>query len=115
MSSRRPKTERGFTRGPRIADLMNREYLRVLESSLAAERSGDAATAREYHLGIPMFTRSRHSNALTQMAGLARVMTPWLWARWAARDVLRRDSLATHHCCRPRSRNSFGGEFGRGR
>ena len=66
MRARRPSsTQPGFTRGPRIADLMTREYKSFLESSFAAERSGDAATALEYHRGIPMFTRGRHTHILT--------------------------------------------------
>ena len=84
MRSRRPHTKPGFTRGPRIADRMTREYASFLESSLAAERSGDAATALEYHRGIPMFTRGRHVSILNLLASLADEMTPWLWARWAA-------------------------------
>lgn len=63
---------------------MTREYLTFMESSIAAERSGDAATALEYHRGIPMFTRGRHTYTLTQLTGLADEMTPWLWGRWAA-------------------------------
>ena len=74
---------------------MTPEYHSFLESSLAAERSGDAATALEYHRGIPMFTRSRHTYTLTQLAGLADEMTPWLWARWAAYQCNRAEDRAT--------------------
>ena len=95
MRSRKPKTQPGFTRGPRIADLMTREHQSFLESSLAAERSGDAATALEYHRGIPMFTRGRHTYTLTQLAGLADEMTPWLWARWAAYQCNRAEDAGT--------------------
>ena len=95
MTSRNPKTSQGFTRGPRIADLMTREYLSFVESSIAAERVGDAATALEYHLGVPMFTRSRHTYTLTQLAGLADEMTPWLWARWAAYQCNRAEDAGT--------------------
>jgi hypothetical protein len=95
MTSRNPKSTPGFTRGPRIADLMTREYLQFLESSFAAERCGDAATALEYHRGIPMFTRSRHTYTLTQLAGLAEEMTPWLWARWAAYQCNRAEDAGT--------------------
>ena len=84
MTSRKTTCQPGFTPGPRIADLMTREYVSFMESSLAAERVGDAATALEYHRGIPMFRRSRHTYTLSQLAGLAEEMTPWLWARWAA-------------------------------
>ena len=95
MTSRNPKPRRGFTRGPRVADLMTREYLSFVESSLAAERVGDAETALEYHLGVPMFTQSRHTYTLTQLAGLAEEMTPWLWARWAAYQSNRAEDAGT--------------------
>ncbi len=83
------KKQPGFTRGPRIADLMTVEYPSFLESSMAAERCGDAATALEYHRGIPMFKRSQHVGILTQLASLDDEMTPWLWARWAAYQCTR--------------------------
>ena len=95
MTSRKPKTKPGFTRGPRIADRMTREYESFLESSLAAERSGDAATALEYHRGIPMFTRGRHVSILNLLASLADEMTPWLWARWAAYQCNRAEDAGT--------------------
>src|SRR5918994_257848 len=95
MTSRRPPTQPGFTRGPRIADLMTREYVSFLDSSLAAERCGDAETALEYYRGIPMFTRSRHNYLLTQLTGLAEEMTPWLWARWAAYQCTRAEDAGT--------------------
>ena len=87
------QTGPGFTRGPRIADLMTPDYDRFVESSLAAERSGDAETALEYHRGVPMFTRGAHMVVMTQLAGLAEEMTPWMWARWAAYQCTRADSL----------------------
>jgi hypothetical protein len=68
---------------------MTREYRAFVDSSLAAERVGDAATALEYYRGVPMFTRSPHVANLTQLAGLADEMTPWLWARWAAYQCTR--------------------------
>jgi len=74
----------GFRRGKRVSDLMTREHLAFVESSNAAERAGDAATALEYHQGIPMFARSAHRALLVQLAGLSEEMTPWLWSRWAA-------------------------------
>jgi hypothetical protein len=74
---------------------MTAEYLSFLDSSLAAERCGDAATALEYHRGIPMFTRSRHTHLLAQLAGLAEEMTPWLWARWAAYQCTRAEDAGT--------------------
>lgn len=88
MTRHRPKPP-GFTRGPRVADLMTREYESFVESSNAAERAGDAETALEYHRGVPMFTRGAHASILTQLADLRDVMTPWLWARWAAYQCTR--------------------------
>jgi hypothetical protein len=79
----------GFSRGPRIADLMTDEYHQFFLSSQAAERAGDAAAALEYHRGIPMFTRSGHVALMSQLAGLAEEMTPWMWARWAAYQCTR--------------------------
>jgi hypothetical protein len=99
MTSRNPQhpssSQPGFTRGPRIADLMTREYLSFVESSIAAERVGDAQTALEYHLGVPMFTHSRHTYTLRQLVGLAEEMTPWLWARWAAYQSNRAEDAGT--------------------
>jgi hypothetical protein len=51
---------------------------------MAAERSGDAEAALEFHRGVPMFSRGRHLGTLTQLASLSEEMTPWMWARWAA-------------------------------
>lgn len=85
----------GFTRGPRIADLMTDEYRQFFLSSQAAERAGDAATALEYHRGIPMFARSAHVVLLNQLAGLAEEMTPWMWARWAAYQCTRVEDLGS--------------------
>jgi hypothetical protein len=92
---RRSRKQPGFTRGPRIGDLMTAEYQSFLDSSFAAERCGDAATALEYHRGIPMFTRGRHAHILTELAGLADEMTPWLWARWAAYQCSRAEDAGT--------------------
>ena len=89
------KKQPGFTRGPRIADLMTTEYKAFVESSIAAERCGDAATALEYHRGVPMFRRSQHAGILTQLASLADEMTPWLWARWAAYQCTRAEDPGT--------------------
>jgi hypothetical protein len=89
----RPAT--GFRRGPRIADLMTADYYAFVDSSSAAERDGDAATALEYHQGIPMFSRSGHRALLEQLAGLADEMTPWLWARWAAYQCTRAEDPGT--------------------
>ena len=49
----------------------------------------------EYNLGVPMFSRSRHTYTLTQLAGLADEMTPWLWARWAAYQCNRAEDAGT--------------------
>ena len=76
---------------------MTREYEAFFDSATAAERAGDAATALEYHQGVPMFHRSAHRVVLTQMADLSDEMTPWLWARWAAYQCTRaedQDSLS---------------------
>lgn len=85
----------GFGRGRRVSDSMTREHLAFFDSSYAAERAGDAATALEYHRGIPMFARSSHRVLLTQLAGLADEMTPWLWARWAAYQCTRVEDPGT--------------------
>jgi hypothetical protein len=90
-SDRRP----GFGRGLRIADLMTHEYQQFFLSSQAAERAGDAEAALEYHRGIPMFARSAHVALLTQLAGLADEMPPWLWARWAAYQCTRAEDPGT--------------------
>jgi hypothetical protein len=74
---------------------MTREYLSFVESSIAAERVGDAQTALDYHCGVPMFTQSRHAYTLGQLAGLAEEMTPWLWARWAAYQSNRAEDVGT--------------------
>jgi len=95
MRSRNPKSKPGFTRGPRVMDRMTREYQSFLDSSLAAERSGDAATALEYHRGIPMFTRGRHVSVLALLKSLGDDMTPWLWARWAAYQCSRAEDVGT--------------------
>ena len=79
----------GFRRGPRVADLMTREYEAFFKSAAAAERAGDAEAALEYHQGVPMFRRSAHRVVLAQLADLADEMTPWLWARWAAYQCTR--------------------------
>jgi hypothetical protein len=92
-----PPSDRGsgFGRGPRIADLMTHEYRQFFLSSQAAERAGDAEAALEYHRGIPMFARSAHVAMLTQLAGLAGEMTPWMWARWAAYQCTRAEDPGT--------------------
>lgn len=74
---------------------MTREHYAFVESSYAAERAGDAATALEYHQGIPMFLRGAHRVILTQLADLADEMTPWLWARWAAYQCTRAEDAGT--------------------
>lgn len=88
-------SNRGYRRGKRISDLMTREYYAFVDSSVAAERAGDAALALEYHQGVPMFSRSAHRVVLAQLAGLADEMTPWLWARWAAYQCTRAEDDGT--------------------
>ncbi len=68
---------------------MTPDYQRFVDSSLAAERAGDAETALEFHSGVPMFARGAHRVQLTQLAGLAEEMTPWMWARWAVYQCTR--------------------------
>jgi hypothetical protein len=74
---------------------MTAEHRAFVESFVTAERAGDAATALEYHRGLPMFARSTHRQLLTQLADLSGEMTPWLWARWAAYQCTRADELGT--------------------
>lgn len=74
---------------------MTDEYLAFVDSANAAERAGDAATALEYHQGIPMFRRSAHRATLAQLADLAQEMTPWLWARWVAYQCTRAEDTGT--------------------
>ena len=68
---------------------MTSDYHHFVDSSIAAERAGDAETALEFHSGIPMFARGAHRVQLTQLAGLTDEMTPWMWARWAAYQCTR--------------------------
>lgn len=85
-----PEDNYGFEREPRIADLMTTDHDRFVESSRAAERAGDARTALEFHVGVPMFARGAHAVLLRQLAGLSTdEMPPWLWARWAAYQCTR--------------------------
>ena len=70
---------------------MTPDLQRYVESSVAAERAGDAEAALEFHIGVPMFARSAHRVTLTQLAGLAGEMTPWMWGRWAAYQCTRAD------------------------
>lgn len=93
--TRRHRPPQGFGRKPRIADLMTREYDAFLASSMAAERAGDAATALEYHRGIPMFRRSPHIALLAQLADVVGAMPPWAWARWAAYQCTRAEDPGT--------------------
>ncbi|HEY0951208.1 hypothetical protein, partial [Nocardioides sp.] len=97
FSASRPTsaTGPGFRRGRRVSDLMTRDYYAFAESSFAAERAGDAASALEYHQGVPMFRRSSHRVVLEQLVGLAEEMTPWLWARWAAYQCTRAEDHGT--------------------
>lgn len=74
---------------------MTRDYYAFAESANAAERAGDAASALEYHRGVPMFRRSAHGVALAQLADHANEMTPWMWARWAAYQCTRVEDTGT--------------------
>ncbi len=75
---------------------MTRLHHQFVASSYAAERAGDAATALEYHRGVPMFTRSRHASVLEQLGTLSEEMTPWTWARWAAYQSTRAEDVEPH-------------------
>ncbi|WP_296604051.1 hypothetical protein [Nocardioides sp.] len=85
----------GFRRGRRVSDLMTPDHHAFVESSLAAERAGDAASALDYHRGVPMFRRSGHGVVLEQLADLADEMAPWIWARWAAYQCTRVEDTGT--------------------
>jgi len=65
------------------------------ERSAAAEREGDAKEALEYHLGIPMFQRSRHRSVLEQLVAAADELTPWIWARWIVYQAIRSEDPGT--------------------
>ena len=85
----------GFGRGPRVSDQLTPEHHAFIKCFLAAERSGDAATALEYHRGIPMFRGSAHQQLLRQLVDLADEMPPWMWARWAAYQCTRAEDHST--------------------
>lgn len=74
---------------------MTAELTAFVDSSIAAERCGDAAAALEYHVGVPMFRRSAHRVALEQLAPLSAEMTPWMWARWAVYQATRAEDHGT--------------------
>ncbi|KRE97420.1 hypothetical protein ASG76_01475 [Nocardioides sp. Soil774] len=69
---------------------MTAAHLDVVDQSLAAERSGDAARALELHASVPAFKkRSRHNLMLTQLASLDDELPDWVWARWIAYQTTR--------------------------
>ncbi len=86
---------RGFRRGPRIADLMTPDLQQFNDRAMAAERVGDAEEALEYHLGIPMFRRSRHRAMLEQLVAVTGELTPWVWARWIVYQSFRSEDPHT--------------------
>lgn len=80
----------GFRRQPRVADRMTAAHFDIVEQSLAAERSGDAARALELHASVPALNlRSRHHVLLTQLASLGDELPDWVWARWIAYQAVR--------------------------
>jgi hypothetical protein len=80
----------GFRRLPRVADRMTAAHLDLVDQSLAAERSGDAARALELHASVPAVKkRSRHNLMLSQLAALDDKLPDWVWARWIAYQTTR--------------------------
>lgn len=80
----------GFRRRPRVADRMTAAHFDLVQQSLAAERSGDAARALELHAAVPALNlRSRHHVLLTQLASLGEELPDRVWARWIAYQAVR--------------------------
>ena len=80
----------GFRRLPRVADQMTAAHVALVDQSLAAERSGDAARALELHASVPALNnRSRHHLLLAQIASLGDDLPDWVWARWLAYQAVR--------------------------
>lgn len=69
---------------------MTRAHVDLVDQSLAAERSGDAARALELHSSVPALNlRSRHNVLLAQLASLGDELPEWVWARWIAYQAIR--------------------------
>lgn len=86
----------GFRRLQRVADRMTAAHFELVEQSLAAERSGDAARALELHAAVPALNlRSRHHVLLTQLASLGEELPDWVWARWIAYQAARCEDADT--------------------
>lgn len=69
---------------------MTRAHVDLVDQSLAAERSGDAARALELHSSVPALNlRSRHHVLLDQLASLGEELPDWVWARWIAYQAIR--------------------------
>lgn len=80
----------GFRRHPRVADRMTPAHHDLVDQSLAAERSGDAARALELHASVPALNlRSRHHVLMAQLASLGDDLPDWVWARWIAYQAIR--------------------------
>jgi hypothetical protein len=80
----------GYRRLPRVADRMTAAHFDLVDQSLTAERSGDAARALELHASVPALNlRSRHHVLLTQLASLGDELPDWVWARWIAYQATR--------------------------
>lgn len=68
----------------------------LVDRSLGAERSGDAAGARALHVAVPAFpARGRHPLLLAQLAALGDDLPDWVWARWIAYQATRCEDLTT--------------------
>jgi hypothetical protein len=86
----------GFRRHPRVADRMTAAHVDLVNQSLAAERSGDAARALELHTSVPALNlRSRHNLLLAQLASLGDDLPDWVWARWIAYQAIRCEDQGT--------------------
>ncbi len=77
---------------------MTPDLYACVERSNAAERTGDAAEALEWHQAVPMFLRGRHRAILEKLVRVGDDLPPWVWARWIVYQALR--------CEEPRSRTA---------
>ena len=81
----------GYQRGTRVADHMTPDLLACAEQSRAAERSGAAAEALEWHQAVPMFQRGRHKALLERLVAWGDPLPPWVCARWIVYQAQRCD------------------------
>jgi hypothetical protein len=68
---------------------MTKDMLACVDRSKAAERSGEAAEALEWHQAVPMFGRGRHRALLDRLARLGPDVPAWVWVRWAIYQAIR--------------------------